>query len=73
MLHLLSAHHRGQVELLQVLSQELVHSRDVLVLHGPQARSLGSLQKVGQVFSLLAQWFSSPKGSPTSSTETLSA
>lgn len=49
MLHLLSAHDGRQVELLQVLSQELVHCGDISVLHWPQARSLGSLQKAGQM------------------------
>lgn len=49
MLHLVSAHDGRQVELLQVLGQELVHCGDISVLHWPQAGSLGSLQKAGQI------------------------
>lgn len=61
MLHLLSAHDGRQVEMLQVLGQELVHCRDVFVLHRPQAGGLGGLQKARKVICTTYRAALSPK------------
>lgn len=46
--HLFRAHCRHQVELAQVITEEAMHQRHILLGHRPQTRSFRGLEERGQ-------------------------